>query len=169
MRMNAGIYVEMPGQLKPFETPFDTPGIPVRPCQFIYLGNRTLGRFSGLLPLDYDWRALGWALADYFPMGYTNLYHIQKRLSLHPDPAWTPIRPDTRKSVRPYLPRGIGTLPQEGRLFYVFREPLAPENRYDVIGLMFSEQRARAMAERYVTTYGRRALVGLMLRKMTWH
>lgn len=166
----ADLFVEMPGQIEPFETPFDTPGIPVARCRFIYLGNRTQGRFSGLLPFDYDFAALGWRLADYLPMGYTNLDHLEKVRAFHPDPARAAgARTDRRRAVRPYRPTALGSRPEEGALYVVFREPLAVDWNRDVIGLSFSEKRATAQAERYAATYGRVALVALLIGRMTWH
>ncbi len=164
------VYAEIPGQFEPFETPFDKAGIPTRPSRFIYLGNRSAGRYSGLLPMDYDWASLGWGLAEYFPMGYTNLYHFEKKFAVHPDPErQARFRPDKHGNFRPYRPKGLGTKPEEGELYYVFREPISVKNPSDVIGMMFCETRAMAMAERYAFTYGRAALVGLMISKMTWH
>ncbi|HNT27478.1 MAG TPA: hypothetical protein PKH10_04775 [bacterium] len=170
LSLPADIFVEMPGQLAPFETPFDAPGLPAARCRFIFLGNRTKGRYSSLLPFDYDFAALGWGLADYFPMGYANLYHIEKIRAFHPDPAQAPqARTDNRREPPLYRPKGLGSRPEEGALYYVFRAPIVTEWGRDIIGLSFSEKRAMAMAERYVETYGRVALVGLLLVKVTWH
>jgi len=164
------IFVELPGQLEPFETPFEKPGPPHRPCQFIYLTNRGTERFSGLLPIEYDWKALGWGLADFFPMGYTNLLRLEKRYAAHPDLfSGAPFKRDTRHLPRVYLPKDIRERRTEGALFYVLREPTRPQSPQDVIGAMFVERRAMEMADRYARTYGRRAAVGLLLKDLTWH
>ena len=164
------IFVAMPGQLQPFETPFQTPGRPAQRCQFIYMTNRGAGRYSGLLPIDYNWSALGWKLADYFSMGYTNLYQIEKRYAVHPDLSeTTQFRRDNRYSPRVYYPKVMEKIKQEGNLFFVFREPINSDLPHDIIGAMFVEQRAIKMAERYAKSYGRRAVVGLLLANLTWH
>jgi hypothetical protein len=163
-------FVELPGQLQPFETPFDTPARPVRRCQFVYLTNRGGARFSGLLPIDYDWSDLGWKLAHYFPMGYTNLYHLEKRYTAHPDLSGnTQFKRDNRYSPRVYYPKGIDRGQREGNLLLVLREPTSSRNPHDIIGAMFVEQRAINMADRYAKQYGRRAVVGLLIADITWH
>lgn len=164
------LFVEMPGQIEPFETPFDKAGRPDQPCQFVCLTNRGQGRYSGLLPIEYDWRTLGWGLADYFPQGYTNLRRLEKIFAVHPDPEARPrYKADHRVSPRVYRPRRLENRQAEIGMFLVFREPVGPAHPHDAIGLMFSERRAIAMAMRYAAAYGRRAVVGRLLADLTWH
>lgn len=170
------LYIEMPGQIEPFETAFDSPGYPVARCQFIYLGNRGPGRFSSLLPVDFDWKTLGWGIADYFPQGYTNLLLLEKIYASHPESHdKSGYRTDNRKTLRAYTPKALlkfGAPLNEliiGRLYLVLREPLDINNLNVVIGKVFKAEKAVAMAERYSHTYGRRAVVGLVLANMTWH
>ncbi len=166
----------MPGQFAPFETPFDKPGRPVQKSQFVYLTNRGPGRYSGLLPMDFDWRKLGWGLADYFPQGYTNLLRVEKIYAAHPDPsAKSGFKTDNRWSPRAYHPKGLDSslmpLNKEnpGNLFLVFREPISSEHTHDIIGKILVLQRAINMADRYSATYGRRAVVGQLITNTTWH
>jgi hypothetical protein len=171
-----GIFVRIPGELEPFETPFDKPGRPTARSQFIYLSNRGPGRYSGLLPMDFDWKRLSWSLADYFPQGYTNLLHIEKVYTSLPDPSErTSYKKDNRWSPRVYIPKGYSTdwKPLAGKekpnLFLVLREPISEKHPHDIIGKMFAVQRAINMAERYSKTYGKRAVVGQLLADQTWH
>lgn len=132
--------------------------------------SRGVGRYSGLLPIDYNWSELGWRLADYFPMGYTNLYRIEKRYAVHPDHSGTThFKRDNRYYPRVYYPKGIEEIKQEGNLFFVLREPVNSNLPHDIIGAMFMEERAIKMAERYAESYGRCAVVGLLLANLTWH
>ncbi|GEM_PF-1582153 len=172
----AALFVELPGQVEPFETPFDRAGEPPVHCQFIYLTNRGQGRYSGLLPLGYDWAALGWGLAQYFPQGYTNLWRLQMVYTAHPgSPGRDGFRQDRRTTPRVYQPKGYdpARTPMDQwkitNLLYVFREPIDEAHPHDVIGKMFAPARAVAMADRYARAYGRRAVVGRMLADMTWH
>lgn len=155
-------YKEIPGQAEPFETPFDRPGAPEVPGQFIFLGNREDGRFSGMLPMDFDFQGLGWGLAEYFPMGYTNLYVLEKCCAVHPAPTGEAFRRDARRDPQPYRPKKEIT-------HYVFREPFDKRGYRDVIGMTSGEERAVGMAIRYAQTYGRRAVVARLIRQMTWH
>ncbi len=165
-----GIFIEMPGQLHPFETPFEKPGRPLFRTQFIYLTNRGSGRYSGLLPIDYNFRELGWKLADYFPMGYTNLCRLEKRYAAHPGLSGGAVfKKDNRYYPRVYYPKKMDRNHLAGNLFLVFREPVSAGLPYDVIGAMLEEERVFKMAERYAKTYGRCAMVGLLIADITWH
>ena len=73
------LFQELPGQIEPFENPFERAGRPFEPRKFIYLTNRGEGRYSGLLPLDHS---IGWEMATYFPMGYTQIWTLEKRFGV---------------------------------------------------------------------------------------
>jgi len=164
------IFIEMPGQLQPLETPFEKPGRPAQRTQFIYLTNRSSSRYSGLLPIDYNWRELGWMLADRFPMGYTNPYHLEKRYAAHPDLSGsTAFKKDNRHSPTVYYPKAMDRSCRAGNLVLVLREPVSAALPHDIIGAMLEEERAIKMAERYAKSYGRCAVVGLLLADVTWH
>lgn len=166
----ADIFVELPGQLTPRETPFDTPGVPAARCRFIFLRNRTKGRYSTLLPFDYDFATLGWGLAEYFPMGYTNLDHLEKIRAFPPDPVQAPqARVDNRREPLFHLPKDLNDRIKEETLYFLFREPLSTEWNRDIIGMTFSEKRALTTAGRYAATYGRIALVARLIQRTTWH
>ncbi len=164
MNMNS-IYIQMPNQLNPFETPFEKSGYPSQPCQFIFLNNRTTGRYSGLLPIDYNWVELGWKLADYFPEGHTNLIRIEKVYAAHPDKS--SFKQDNRKTPKVYCPKSFDPS-HIVNLYYVYREPISIDSK-DIIGMMYSVQKGISMANRYATTYGRRSVVGRILKIQTWH
>lgn len=166
----------MPGQIEPFETPFENAGYPSKRCQFIYMSNRSAGRYSGLLPIDYDWKELGWGLAEYFPQGYTNLLRFEKIYSAHPDIATqTKFKVDNRCAPKVYTAKGCD--PDRSplntwminKLFMVLREPVSCNHLNDIIGEMFKVDSAIRMAQRYAKTYGRPAVVGLIIANTTWH
>lgn len=170
------MFVSIPGQLEPPQTPFERPGPTESPCRFIYLGNRYGGRYSFLLPMDYDFTSLGWGLADYFPQGYTNLYHLEKIHTAVPDELEKAgVKPDLRYDIRVKGPVGFndqpsGILKEAGRSrFLVLREPIDRRSITDVIGKRFSADQAVVMAKRYARRHERRAVVTRILAVLTWH
>jgi len=69
---NSSFYVELPNQIEPFETPFESEGEADKKCKFIYMTNRYKDRYSGLLPIGFN---MGWELTEYFPMGYMQVLY----------------------------------------------------------------------------------------------
>ena len=70
--------------------------------------NRKCGRYSGLLPMNYDWSDLGEKIFEYFPMGYTNLWHVEKRYGAHPDlSGGAQFKRDNRYSPKVYYPKAM--------------------------------------------------------------
>ena len=129
-----------------------------------------------LLPMDFDFAAMGWGLAEYFPQGYTNLFHLEKiHLAAPNDAPNAEISQDRRTEIRIKGPSGFNDRPSgqssdgERERYLVLREPIECRSSGDVIGKRFSLQGAVNMADRYAQKYGRRALVARILAVLTWH
>ena len=161
------LFQELPGQIEPFENPFERAGRPSEPCKFIYLTNRGEGRYSGLLPMDHS---IGWEMATYFPMGYTQIWSLEKRFGVCPDHSARGQKgQDTRRSPQVRYPKGIDRAEWAGSLYVVLREPVGASFPHDVIGAGLSEESAMGKAGKYAERYGRRVVVALLIGDMAWH
>jgi len=161
-KMIENMYVKLPDQLEPFKTPFDEDGRVSVPCKFIYMTNRYNERYSGLLPMDFN---MGWELMDYFPMGYTQLWMIEKLYSLHPKVEESTHIEKRNHNVKYPLERNQWV----NRLYLVFREPVGKYPHNDIIAAKLSEADAIKRAKSYTTRYNRRSVVGLLIGDMAWH
>ncbi|NOY45954.1 MAG: hypothetical protein GXP50_10975 [Deltaproteobacteria bacterium] len=161
---------EFPLSVRPWRTPFGTPGEPSDPVWFLYLTNREQ-RFTGLFPPSEGWKE---AAERCFPPGYTQLWLLEKRIAFHPRPG-SKRRAPRRSPLLPDPPVPYPSseeLPRErwpNRLFVVLREPYPKGAHHDVVGAWASEEAAREAAERYTRDHNRRSVVGLLLADLGWH
>jgi hypothetical protein len=163
------IYVRLPGQLEPFQTPFDVSGEPSFSCKFIYQTNRNSGRYSGMLPMNFN---IGWELANYFPMGYSQQWIFEKIKCFHPDAneMKNGINDDRRNPEVVYpAEEKLSRLQWVNNIYIIFREPVGEKFKNDVIAAELTKETAFNQAETYTKKYGRRSVVGFMIFDYAWH
>lgn len=164
----AAVYIDPAiSSISPPETPFQRYGRCTQARWFIYMTNRSKGRWSCLMT-EADTRK---RFEAYLHMGYTQLWLLHKIYTS--GPASGESAPDENGRRRTFHPSPPGHLDRRdwpGRLFVILREPIAvafPTG--DVIGYRVREETAVRRAQKYTETYGRRAVVGLMARDVAWH
>ncbi|MBN1969414.1 MAG: hypothetical protein JXR48_15375 [Candidatus Delongbacteria bacterium] len=69
----------------------------------------------------------------------------------------------------PSILKQDNTNKSELTLYYVFRDPISVENTNDIIGFTLKKDSAFAIAKRYSEKYGRTAIVGRLIKNITWH
>lgn len=159
------VYLEnFPGTLDPCRTAFDVAGEAVGDAVCIYMTNRYDGRWSYLLPKDFE-RTFD-PLAQ-IPMGYTQLWILQPLLVVCAPTGARRRIPDYDRFDR--FPKDIDR-DEYLKLFHVFREPGgAPSDHVDHVGFRRTYLPAVKLAKEYARAAQRRTLVARLLHDWQWH
>lgn len=158
------IYLEdYPGALEPRRTPFAEVGEPLEPSVFIYMTNRYEGRWSYLMPPGFERR---FDPASRIPMGYTQLWIMEKIVALAPEPGKR-----IRRAHELQFPNFEAGVVRDDflSLFHVLREPVSTTSHNDHIGGRRRLQDARSFAKRAANQLGLRVVVAKLIEDWTWH
>jgi len=165
---NVSVYIDAAiTSISPPETPFDQTGKCTDDRWFIYMTNRSTGRWSYLIA-EADTRK---DFREFIQMGYTQLWLFKKIYASElPVGSSAPDEKGRNRTFNPSYPKNLERNDWPGRLYVIFREPIAVKYPHgDVIGYRINKETAIRRADQYASNYQRRAIVGLMALDTAWH
>lgn len=162
-----GIFLDsFPGALEPRRTPFDEAGAPTEPVVFIYMTNRSEGRWSHLMAPGFE------QVHDpinHISMGYTQLWIMLKLEAIYPDGVRRRKLRAAHVPEAPSFERGV-TRDDYMALFHVLREPGAgPHGHNDHIGARRTLHDAIEFARVYADFHRCRTVVAKLVHDWQWH
>ena len=146
--------------IPPLETHFEQTGHCTEDRWFIYMTNRFEGRWFYLM-VEQDTRK----------RGYSQLWLLKKIYASElPEGPSAPDEKGRKRTFNPPYPKNLSRNDWPGRLYVIFREPIAVKYPHaDIIGYRIKMESAIRRADQYASNYQRRAVVGLMVWDTAWH
>ena len=165
---NLSVYIDAAiTSISPLETPLEQTGHCTEDRWFIYMTNRFEGRWSYLMT-EQDTRK---RFDQYIPMGYSQLWLLKKIYTSElPEGPSAPDEKGRQQTFNPLYPKNLLRNNWPGRLYVIFREPIAVKYPHaDIIGYRIKMESAIRRADQYASNYQRQAFVGLMVWDTAWH
>jgi len=154
------------GVLVPYKTPFELVGKPTKRVEFIYMTNRSKGRYSYLFAegqhLDIS------EVAELAPVGCTQMWIFELLECFHPKENREIIRTDKLNSLFPEKEL-LSRDKYVNNLYVAIREPLINQYHSDIIGGYISHDKAKAGALSYTNKTDSRTIIAILRSDISWH